>query len=233
MATKWLSEKITVLGAKLNSGCKRFASKIYHPKPTLKDLGWKKFQEAGGEQIRFDYDLDQNSIVFDLGGYDGQFASDFFSQYQCEVYIFEVLESFFLEIKKRFIKNKKIKVFNFGLSSEETDLEISMDSVASSVYKKTSNMSKIHLKKASEFLETHNIGSIDLMKINIEGGEYDLLMHLIESGKIKSIKNLQIQFHDFVPNAIKKMYTIREELSKTHRPTYLCDFIWENWLLIK
>ncbi|ARS38473.1 hypothetical protein CA265_01750 [Sphingobacteriaceae bacterium GW460-11-11-14-LB5] len=46
-----------------------------------------------------------------------------------------------------------------------------------------------------------------------------------------NIINLQIQFHDFVPDAGNKMYELRTLLSKTHHPTYLCDFIWENWLI--
>jgi len=67
------------------------------------------------------------------------------------------------------------------------------------------------------------------MKINIEGSEYDLLEHLLETNYVKIIKNIQVQFHDFVPNAEKRMKRIQEKLQKTHYLTYQYPFVWENW----
>lgn len=227
--SKWLSDKLLILGPKLNSATKRMASKIYEPKPTLKTIGWEKYIKQGGEQLRLDYELNEESILFDMGGYDGQFASDFYSKFLCNIYIFEAHKPFAENIKIRFKRNNKIRVFDYGLASEDGYLEISIDSVSSSTFKKTNEMATIALKKASEFINNQKISKIDLMKINIEGGEYDLLHHLIDSNKIQNIRNLQIQFHDFVPDALDKMYNVRALLSKTHQPTYLCDFIWENW----
>ena len=40
---------------------------------------------------------------------------------------------------------------------------------------------------------------------------------------------LQIQFHNFIPNAEKLREDIREDFSKTHHLTYDYYFIWENW----
>lgn len=89
----------------------------------------------------------------------------------------------------------------------------------------------IKLVKAADFLKENNIKTIDLMKINIEGGEYALLEHLIEAGHIKEIKNIQIQFHDFVPDADKRMCKIQSGLEETHFLTYQYRFVWENWRL--
>ena len=74
---------------------------------------------------------------------------------------------------------------------------------------------------------------IDLMKINIEGGEYELLEEILSSGWVHNIKNLQIQFHDFFPEAKGRMEAIQEKLSFTHELTYQYPFVWENWQLIK
>jgi len=78
-------------------------------------------------------------------------------------------------------------------------------------------------------MKKHEISIVHFMKINIEGGEYDLLEHLLESGFISSITNIQVQFHDFVPNAEVQMNKIQHELSKTHSLTYQYPFVWENW----
>ena len=69
------------------------------------------------------------------------------------------------------------------------------------------------------------------MKVNIEGGEYDLLEGLIENGLTARIRNIQVQFHDFVPNAYERMKNIQLSLSKTHKITYQFEFVWENWEL--
>ena len=58
-----------------------------------------------------------------------------------------------------------------------------------------------------------------------------LLEHLIDIGAVGQIRDLQIQFHDFVPEAKKRMAEIRSALSRTHEPTYQYEFVWENWRL--
>jgi hypothetical protein len=88
---------------------------------------------------------------------------------------------------------------------------------------------EILLKDVSAFINSNEIGEIDLMKINIEGGEYDLLDRIVNTGVVKQIKNIQVQFHDFVPNAEKRMPNIQEKLSLTHELTYQYLFVWENW----
>jgi len=64
----------------------------------------------GDETLRLNYPLSRNSIVFDLGGYKGQWASDVYSRYLCTIYVFEPVKEFFEKIKDKFSKNSKIKV---------------------------------------------------------------------------------------------------------------------------
>ncbi|MBB2144105.1 FkbM family methyltransferase [Pedobacter sp. LMG 31464] len=226
---KTISRIILLLGQKMDGLARKIAYKIYTPTTTLKDLGWTKFCKANGEELRYAYDLNKNSIVFDVGGYEGEFTSDLFSRYESQFYIFEVYQPYTKQIKERFRLNDKIKVYDFGLGAIDETIQISIDTVSTSSFKKAEIMVDAKLKKASNFMDENEIKQIDLIKINIEGGEYNLLNHLIDSGKINNIINLQIQFHDFVPNAISEMESIRKKLKKTHTPTYQFDFIWENW----
>ena len=54
------------------------------------------FAEDGDYTYRLNYDsLDKNSIVVDLGGYKGQWASDIFSKYQSRVFVFEPVAAYF------------------------------------------------------------------------------------------------------------------------------------------
>jgi len=188
-----------------------------------------RWRKDNGEKFRYQYNLNQNSTVFDLGGYAGQWTNDIYSKYNCNIFVFEPVETFFKKIEKRFKNNNKIKVFNFGLSNEDKEEEISIKDDASSLYVKGEKTSKIILKKASDFLNKNNLGKIDLMKINIEGGEYDLMEDIISSGIINQINNIQVQFHHFIDNAEERMKKIQKELEKTHHLTYQYKFVWENW----
>lgn len=207
------------------------SKKIYQDPQEKRVIPW--FKIRGDKTLRLDYDLNEKSIVFDLGGYEGQWTNDVFSRYCCFIYVFEPVEEFFKEIEKRFSKNKKISVYKFGLSKKTQSAKISTEESASSIFKREKETANIKLLKASNFLQERNIEQIDLMKINIEGGEYDLLEHLIETGIVRTIKNIQVQFHDFVPNAEQRMVKIQKELQKTHYLTYQYPFVWENWRIKK
>lgn len=190
------------------------------------------FDTNGDETLRLDYSLNENSLVFDLGGYKGEFAADIYCRYNSEIYIFEPVLSFFEVIKKKFLNNNKIEIFNFGLAGRDSEMQISNSDNSSSVFLITENSETIQLKSIVEFIKSKNITNVDLIKINIEGGEYEVLESLIENNLITIFDNIQVQFHDFIiENALERMNKIQIELAKTHELTYQYEFVWENWKL--
>lgn len=108
---------------------------------------------------------------------------------------------------------------------------ISLARDGSSLFLQGKHTAEVTLVGAADFIRDNNIRGIDLMKINIEGAEYDLLEHLIDTGFVEHIKNIQVQFHDFVPNAEQRMRRIQQRLQQTHSLTYQYPFVWENWKL--
>ncbi len=193
---------------------------------------WVK--DKGDSTFRLEYDLNKDSIVFDLGGYKGDFTYEIFNKYHCNIYIFEPVSDYCENIKKRFAKNEKINVFNFGLSNEDTELQIGVSESSSSVYKDNSSKKEtIFLRSIMGVIKENNIEKIDLLKINIEGGEFDVLNEIITDDYVKNITDIQIQFHMFVENSEEKRKLIQKKLSKTHCLTYSYWFIWENWNCVK
>jgi len=188
-------------------------------------------RDRGDETLRLNYDLDEHSMVFDLGGYEGQWASDIFSRYCSTIHIFEPVADFAKRTEQRFRGNQKILVHDFGLTKADGSADISVNGTDSSLYKKGTELATSRFVEAIEFMHKNNIKKIDLMKINIEGGEYDLLEHLIATGFVHNIGNIQVQFHDFVPKAQQRMAMIQKNLQKTHSLTYQYVFVWENWRL--
>ena len=187
------------------------------------------FRDKGDSTHRQSYDLNESSVVFDLGGYEGQWASDIFSRYCCTVHIFEPVEAYAKNIQKRFERNKRMVVHPFGLGSADTEIRIGLGNDGSSAFKQTAQTALGKIVDAKEFYERGGFAEIHLMKINIEGGEYELMEHLLDTGLTTNIQNIQVQFHDFVPNAEARMKSIQNRLSMTHDLTYQYEFVWENW----
>ena len=186
-------------------------------------------RDRGDRTLRLEYDLDESSLVFDLGGYEGQWASDIFSMYRCRIHIFEPVAAFAKGLEKRFARNPKVFVHPFGLAGETKEAVIAVKKDGSSLWREGKETEVIKLVKAADFCAEKKIESIDLMKINIEGGEYDLLEHLIAAGSVKNIRNIQVQFHDWVPGAENRAVEIQKQLEQTHSITYQYPFVWENW----
>jgi FkbM family methyltransferase len=156
--------------------------------PSSHELEVRKWNRDGGdEKFRYTFNLTSDSIVFDLGGYKGQWASDIFSRYMCRILVFEPAKEFSNNIESRFSKNKLIQVFNIALGSFSREETISMGEDGSSVFGKNGKKEAIQFEDVSYFFDNNKINGVDLMKINIEGGEYELLSRLIETGLIKKI----------------------------------------------
>ena len=187
------------------------------------------FSNDGDRTHRLNYPLNENSLVFDLGGYHGQWTDNIYNKFRCNVYTFEPIPKLANDIENRYVDNLKVKVYKFGLSNESKKLNINLAGDSSSFNTKISNPVECEVKSINNFIDENKIEEIDLMKINIEGDEYPVLNSLIDSGNIKKIKNVQVQFHDFVTNARELRNAIQENLRKTHKQTYNYEFVWENW----
>ena len=199
--------------------------------PTKNEMQFRKWEQDGGdEKFRYEFDLNSESVVFDLGGYKGQWASDIFAKYLCKVLVFEPVTSFSNNIKNRFNKNENIQVYGFALGATNRQEYISVVADGSSIFQKNGIQEKINFVDIVSFNEINQINKIDLMKINIEGGEYELLPRMIESGIIDKIKLLQIQFHEISEDSLSQMNKIREKLKSTHNQVFAYPFVWECWI---
>jgi len=190
---------VSRLLAKMGDACFRASKELYQSPVERRAAKW--FQDQGDKTLRLDYDLNEDSLVFDLGGYEGQWASDIFARYCCWIHVFEPVQEFASRIEQRFSKNKNIIVHRFGLASETRVASIALKGDSSSIFASTKESEEIRLVKALDFISGRSITAIDVMKINTEGGEYDLLDHLIDSGFAPNIANIQVQFHDCVADA--------------------------------
>ena len=185
----------------------------------------------GDHTLRLNYDLDKNSVVFDLGGYQGEWSEQIYRRYGCRVLVFEPVPSFVSQISQRFHGNPDVSIFGFALGSRDEKIQLTLnDNATSSFHTGAGAVIDVEVRDFIKFLDEHAIKTIDLLKINIEGGEFDLLNHLISTGCISRVRHVQVQFHQFVQGSNELMNDIRKQLWLTHIPSYSLDWIWDSWV---
>lgn len=189
------------------------------------------FRDDGDNTLRLTYPLNSSSIVWDLGGYHGDFAAEIFRRYGSKVYLFEPVPKFYIKCVNRFENNANVQCFPFGLSREAGWFDISNSEDASSFVrdKGAADSVRAEIRPVVEMFGELGVDDVDLLKINIEGGEFDVLPALIDAGLIGSVRFLQVQFHNFIPEAHTKRELIRDRLRETHNELWNYPFVWECW----
>lgn len=162
-----------------------------------------RFTEARGHHFYIS-DLDSDSVILDLGGHLGQFSKILISQFDCVCYCIEALPSLYNQIPSDIPQLKK---FNYAISDSNGILEFAITEGAEGNYIKEigNNNNKtqeiidtlqVRSITLSEFLKQQNINRIDLLKIDIEGAEFEVF-NSIDNFLLSSIKQITIEFHDF------------------------------------
>lgn len=203
---------------------------------------WGKYSDHEDTKT---YDLGSESLVVDVGGYRGDFSDDLIKRYNPHVFIFEPVEEFFNDCQRRFAGNPKVALYHLGLSNEDKHITIYKQGQNSSSFRGGPGQEQlpsdrvygvpiaeeIELRDAAESLELIRYANseIDLLSLNCEGGEFEIIPRLIETGSIKLIKNLQVQFHRFAEGADEKRESIREALLATHEERFCYPWVWESW----
>lgn len=170
------------------------------------------------------------SVVFDFGGFEGNWAADMHARYGCKVQVFEPHPAFAARLVERFSDNADISVHDFALGSTDGTLDLSDDGDASSALHSDPGQSVTgKICSVRDFFAAHDFPEIALMKINIEGGEYDLLPALAECNVLDRTETLQIQFHLFEESHILLRDEIVDAIEKTHSAQWSYPFVWEQW----
>lgn len=176
------------------------------------------------------FDLPQEPIIFDIGGYKGDWVQIAMDNYENPtIYVFEPIDEYFNIIKERWSKYENVKVFNFGLSEKTMYSEISVNGDSSSVHLDSQKKQTIKLKDIREFFFDEGIFKVDLAKVNIEGEEYRLLEYLKSTPELNIIENYLIQFHRFVENYETRRDDICKSLSVYYDRLFNYEFVFEGW----
>ena len=140
------------------------------------------------------------SIIIDGGANVGKYSKVIYELIpNAKVYAFEPVQSTFNELKEAVAQHSNIIPLHKGLFKENCSKEIHLfpSSTHSSLYDikgwkhKAEHTETIELLSGDSFMKAHNIDKIDLLKIDIEGAEYNAILGFnehLEQGKIKAIQ---------------------------------------------
>jgi FkbM family methyltransferase len=188
---------------------------------------------AEDPDLLHDAAIDGSSIVLDVGGFTGDWSARIIEKYDPNIYLFEPNPACFPALKERFSGNPKVRCFDYGLHREDATLPLLQAGMGSSVFSDTTAVTVastiVRLRDIVSALDELGCDSPDLVKLNIEGGEYDVLERLIESDRLSRIRCLMVQFHEWRDGAYRRRRRIRRALMKSHDLDWDYPYIWEKW----
>jgi len=193
---------------------------------------YKAFRRAHGRGTPSAYTgLLPGQTVLDIGGYVGDWAETMTARYAVTVHTFEPHPRFASMIRDRFADRTDVIPHDFAIGSTNAELILSDDENASSAFVTDGPTATGHVRDVVSVFEELALGQIAAAKMNIEGGEYDLLPALIDAGLIAKFDRLTVQFHKFSEGDRTRRDDIRKALAQTHHCVWCYPFIWEEWHL--
>lgn len=188
------------------------------------------FRDKGDYTHNITYELDDNSVVMDLGGYTGVWAQQIVDKYNPNMYILEPIPKFHTIMVDKFKDNPKVHLLNNGVSTENKKGELFLGGDGTSSNLVNGESITVDFKTIDGVLYDWGLDSVDLIQINIEGDEYPLLEYMLNNGSINKFKNIQIQFHLGIDDDVNRRIKIQEGLSRNgFKIKFNYPFVWESW----
>ena len=176
------------------------------------------------------YDLNEDSIVMDLGGFTGLWAKQIIDKYNPNMYIIEPINTYYNTMVDIFKENDKVHLLNIAVGTENKDGFIYLNGDATSTNVKKGDAIKIKYNTIQTLLSIWGLDEVDLIQINIEGDEYPILEQMLENKSINKFKNIQVQFHLGVENDVERRNKIRDGLiANGFKNKFDYPFVWESW----
>lgn len=153
--------------------------------------------------------LNNNKInsYIDIGANIGEFCNVLFEKIPSliDAYLFEVeLENF--KFMEKHVKNKNVNMFDFGIGYNYKNPTLVNSSNPGGYSVKNNNDETIKSNIVLKTLEELNLPVVDFIKIDIEGGEYNVIEN---SSYIQNINFLEIEFHNYQNFSVEE-YVIKK-----------------------
>lgn len=146
-----------------------------------------------------------------------------------EAYGFEASQQSFEQAEEKFSGRKNVKIIHAALCHNLPDdgkIKLYKDmkeGIGNSLYRKTTSYEEVDAMRLSDFFRMNNMdfeNKISLVRMNIEGAEYDVLIDLIANGFAKHISGYFGMWDDLSKIDIERDNEFRAFLSKNKIQTF-------------
>jgi FkbM family methyltransferase len=195
----------------------------------------KWIEDDGDRTHMLNYDLNDDSIVIDLGAYKGIWVDMILEKIypkKPKIILVEPVMEFYEFLKEKFKDQENIKVINVGVSTNESESikEIYLSQDGSSTNFKLGNSVNAKFVPINQILQECNIDKVDLIQVNIEGDEYSLMEYMIHNKIMDKFKNIHVQFHYGIDHDVERHKKIRKNMELLDfKMNFDYPFVWESW----
>jgi FkbM family methyltransferase len=185
-------------------------------------------------------DLDDGAVVLDVGAYEGDWSRQVLRRVDerggaaVTIHAFEPEPGVVERCLRAVDADPRVEVHPYGLARRDDRVPLAMGGPGSSVYVNPKvpaslGTTEVELRDVDAVLTALRVDRVDLVKVNIEGGEYDLIDRLHETGWLARVGPVIVQFHEFAPDAHRRRRRNRRQLAATHRCTWCYPWVYERW----
>lgn len=179
-------------------------------------------------------EINAQSIVYSLGiGMDVSFDMDLIASFKCNVYGFDPTPKSIQWVKEN-INESKFIMSEFGISNSSKKkkfyLPKNQDNISGSLFPidtvNKGDAIMLEFKTLQEVMQNNNHNHLDILKIDIEGAEYEVLNQIINQSI--SINQIVVEFHPhLIRNGRRKTLEILNLLKQNG---YRCFAISNSYL---
>lgn len=184
------------------------------------------------EGLRYEYDLTPDSLVIDCGFYKGEFTMEMARRYDCWIEAYEPVKEFWQSGIELVKKNPKICLRNHGVGRLGGRSKLNVKGALTGDWNFEGPLENVKMNSIRAVMDLE----CDLLKLNVEGAEFEILEAMLDynynrgiSNLVGLVDNIQVQFHQVVPNFQERYEAIRAKLLETHHLTFDFPWCWENY----
>lgn len=166
------------------------------------------------------FPLNENSVVFEIGGYEGRWSVEIARRFNPNIYVFEPQPWAFKKCVEAMKPYSNARVFDFALGAENGEFPMGQW--------ETDGCSFFHIQdgkpcgsgvmqRFDDFLKVEGIPRIDLCLMNIEGYELVLLPYMLRKRILNRIHFFMCQFHTFSDKDDALYYDLRRAIGLRKR----------------
>lgn len=181
------------------------------------------------EEQRYEYDLNPRSQILDIGCYHGQWSRKIADRYNCYIEAFEPIPEFRAIIRATMSGYPKFTLNPYAIATTECTKTFTVKGDMTGEFVGDATAENYELSVACTPAFNLTRCTFDLVKINCEGGEFDILEELLRHNHAANWTHIQVQPHTVVPNWEERWAKIEEGLSETHELTWGTPWVWQNW----